>query len=278
MLKDQPSRTAYRVAQHRAIHQLWDNPCVFDDPLALRIIPDEAELPRRRPDEAPAERSLRAFVAARSRYAEDQLAEAVRQGVTQYIVLGAGLDTFAYRNPFHGIHVFEVDYPATQAWKRQLLASTGIPIPSSLTFVAVDFETQTLAQELSKAGFQSNEPAFFSWLGVTAYLAVTTVLQTFEWLISICPLNGVVFDYAVPRSFLTPEGQAALDELSGRVAAAGEPFVTFFDPQGLMDELKKVGYTHIEDLGSKEINARYFHRRADELRVRGGGRLMSARG
>src|SRR5579864_3673276 len=116
MLKDQPSHTAHRVAQHRAVHQLWDKPHVFNDPLAPRIIPDEAELARAKPEEAPAEHSLRAFVAARSRYAEDQLAEAVRRGVKQYVVLGAGLDTFAYRNPFDGIQVFEVDYTATQAW------------------------------------------------------------------------------------------------------------------------------------------------------------------
>lgn len=278
MIEDQPSQTAHRVAQHRAGHQLWDHPRVFEDPLALRIIPDAAELSHVQPEAKPAERSLRAFVAARSRYTEDQLAEAVRRGVKQYVVLGAGLDTFAYRNSLNGLHVFEVDYPATQAWKRQRLASAGISLPGSLTFVPVDFEKQTLAGGLANAGFASSQPAFFSWLGVTVYLARPTVMETFSWLISICPRNGVVFDYAVPRSLLTPAGEAAFDELASRVAAAGEPFVTFFDPQELATELKKRGFNHIEDLGAKEINVRYFHERADELRVRGGARVMCARG
>ncbi len=279
MKKGQPSHTAHRVAQHRAVHQVWDNPRVFEDPLALRIIPDGAELERSEPEGvAPAERSLRAFVAARSRYAEDQLADAVRRGVKQYVVLGAGLDTFAYRNNKNGIRVFEVDYPATQAWKRERLKSAEISLPRSLTFVPIDFEKQTLAQGLAAAGFQAAEPAFFSWLGVTAYLARQTVMETFAWLISICQMNGVVFDYAVPRSFLTPAGQKAFDELASRVAAAGEPFKTFFDPRELAAELKKMGYRHVEDLGAREINQRYFHQRSDELRVRGGGRLMCARG
>jgi methyltransferase (TIGR00027 family) len=123
MIADQPSRTAHRVALRRAIHQLWDNPRVFDDPVALRIVePEEAaELARSKPVEPVAAQRLRAFLVARSRYAEDQLAEAVARGVQQYVILGAGLDTFAYRNPFPLLRVFEVDYPATQAWKRERL-------------------------------------------------------------------------------------------------------------------------------------------------------------
>src|ERR1700675_701916 len=140
------SKTAHRVAIRRAAHQLLDQPRVLDDPLALRIIGSEAEQElRSNPKEHHAfSRAFRAFMAARSRYAEDELARAVAQGVAQYVVLGAGLDTFAYRNPHDGLHVFEVDHPATQAWKREQLQTAGMVIPAALTFVPIDFERGTL--------------------------------------------------------------------------------------------------------------------------------------
>ena len=279
MIQDQPSRTAYGVALRRAAHQLWDSPRVFDDPIALKIIsPDEVAELSAGPAEPPFARSVRAFVAMRSRYAEEQLAEVVAHGVQQYVVLGAGLDTFAYRNSFAGLRVFEVDHPATQAWKRERLKSGEIFVPQSLAFVPVDFEKETLAHGLDHAGFRADQPAFFSWLGVAPYLSRETVLQTLRWLISGYSRNDVVFDYAVPRSFLNPANQMAFDELAKQVAAAGEPFITFFDPQELAGELRKMGFAHIEDIGFREINERYFSGRADGLRVAGGGRLVSARG
>ena len=280
MLTDQPSRTAQRVAVRRVTHQIWDHPRVFDDPLALRIIGPEkaAEVAPAKPGETAFDRHLRAFIVARSRYAEDQLAEAVARGTTQYVVLGAGLDTFAYRNPFPDLRIFEVDHPATQAWKRRLLAAVGISIPASLTFVPVDFGKETLAHGLERAGFCAGQPAFFSWLGVTPYLAKETVLGTLRWLISICPGNGIVFDYAVPRSSLSAAARRAFDALANRVARAGEPFVGFFDPQELAHDLQRMGFAHIEDLGSNEINVRYFSNRSDDFRVGTGGRLMCAKG
>jgi methyltransferase (TIGR00027 family) len=280
MIEDQPSRTAQRVAIRRAMHQLWDNPRIFDDPVALQIIgADEAAmLSGSRPADPLLERYLRAFLVARSRYAEDQLAKAVWQGVKQYVILGAGLDTFAYRNPFSGLRVFEVDHPATQAWKRKRLKSGRISVPASLTFVPTDFHEQALAQVLEQAGFKAGQPAFFSWLGVTPYLASETVLGTLQWLISICSGNGVAFDYAVPRSSLDPSYWPAFDDLSSRVAAAGEPFVGFFEGKELARAMRKMGFAQIEDLGADEINARYFNGRTDGLSVGGAGRLMGAKG
>ena len=157
------SKTAHRVAIRRAAHQLLDNPKVLDDPLALRIIGSEAadEL-RSNPKEHHAfSRAFRAFMAARSRYAEDELARAVAHGVRQYVVLGAGLDTFAYRNPHPGLRVFEVDHPSTQTWKREQLQAADIPIPPSLTFVPIDFEKQTLADGLENSGLDANSPHSF---------------------------------------------------------------------------------------------------------------------
>src|SRR5882762_1319056 len=161
------SRTAERVAIRRAAHQLLDQPRVLDDPLALRIIGSEAEEAlRSNPKEDHSfSRAFRAFMAARSRYTEDELANAFAHGVRQYVVLGAGLDTFAYRNPHPGLRVFEVDHPATQAWKREQLQAAAIAIPASLTFVPVDFERQTLADGLAQCGFNPSGAAFFSWLG-----------------------------------------------------------------------------------------------------------------
>jgi len=222
--------------------------------------------------------SLRAFIVARSRFAEDHLGEAWSRGVRQYVVLGAGLDTFAYRNPYPDLRVFEVDYPATQGWKLKQLQSGGIAVPATLTFAPVDFEKDTLEAGLARSGFKKDEPAFFSWLGVVPYLAEQTVLNTLQWIAACSPQNGVAFDYAVPRSSLDFFNRMAFDALASRVAAAGEPFVSFFEPKALSQELQQSGFRSIEDLSSDEINARYFSGRSDGLQVRGNlGRLLCAR-
>src|SRR5262249_33250070 len=196
MKPDRPSATAYRVAMRRAAHQILDRPVVLEDPIALRIIgPRGAEQIRADPGRYDSSfgRALRLFLVARSRCAENALATAVAAGVRQYVVLGAGLDTFAYRNPFvaEGLRVFEVDVPATQAWKRELLARTGIAPPPSLTFVPVDFERQALPEQLRAAGFRADQPTFFSWLGVTMYLTRDAVLSTLKFLASRAPGGGI---------------------------------------------------------------------------------------
>jgi methyltransferase (TIGR00027 family) len=273
------SRTAQRVAIRRAAHQLLDDPRVLDDPLALRIIGAEAEEAlRSNPKENHNfSRAFRAFMAARSRYAEDELARAVAKGVRQYVVLGAGLDTFAYRNPHPGLRVFEVDHPATQAWKREQLQAAGIAVPPSLTFVPIDFEKQTLADGLGQAEFKPDAAAFFSWLGVTPYLTRDAFMTTLRFLANMPESSGVVFDFAVDRTLLNAGQRQALDALSERVARYGEPFRLFFDPRKLQDELKSLGFHRTEFLQGKEINARYFKDREDGLLVRGGiGHLMGA--
>ena len=273
------SRTAQRVAIRRAAHQLLDQPRVLDDPLALRIIGSEAaEELRSNPKEHHAfSRAFRAFMAARSRYAEDELARAVAHGVRQYVVLGAGLDTFAYRNPHPGLRVFEVDHPATQAWKREQLQAAGIAIPAALTFVPVDFERETLAEGLGQSGFDLSAAAFFSWLGVTPYLTREACMSTLSFVAKMPAGSGVVFDFAVDPALLNAGQREALDALSKRVAGYGEPFQLFFDPRQLQGELRGVGFHRTEFLQGKELNARYFKDRDDGLLVRGGlGHLMGA--
>jgi methyltransferase (TIGR00027 family) len=274
------SKTAYRVAIRRASHQIFDDPKVLDDPLAVRIIGfRDAEALRADPKEAGSRfgRAFRAFLAARSRFAEDELAQAVANGVNQYVVLGAGLDTFAYRNPHSDLRVFEVDHPATQAWKRERLSNTGIAIPPSLTFVPVNFEQQTLAAGLEQSGFQRDQAAFFSWLGVTMYLTRESCMATFILISKMPPGSGVAFDFAVDPKLLGFGQRLALRALSRRVAAAGEPFQLFLHPKEFAEELKQLGFDRTETLNRDQINDRYFQDRGDRLRVSSGiGQLMCA--
>jgi len=281
MREARPSRTAYMVAMRRAAHQIFDDPKVFDDPIAMPILgPGAEERLRSEPRFLNRlGRAVRASMAARSRYAEDELERAVERGAKQYVILGAGLDTFAYRNPHaqQQLRVFEVDYPATQEWKRERLGAANIAIPPSVSFAPVDFEHQTLSEGLQQAGFDATKPALFSWLGVTMYLARETVMDTFRFIASGAPGGGVVFDYMVPRETLNWTHQLVYDALSRRVAKAGEPFRTFFPPEKLREELEIMGFHSIENLGAAEINARYFHNRSDGLRVPGLlGRFLSA--
>jgi methyltransferase (TIGR00027 family) len=278
MNEGRPSRTAQRVAVRRAAHQLLDRPLILEDPYALKIIGPDAEAATQAKAHGQVSSSFRAFMAVRSRYAEDELASAVARGVRQYVVLGAGLDTFAWRNPFADVRVFEVDFPATQHWKRQRLENVAMGEPPSLTFAPVDFESQTLADGLSKAGFRADQPACFSWLGVTMYLTAEAFDATAGFIAALPAGGGVTFDYAVERSELGVLERIALDHLERKVAAMGEPFQLFFKPAELAARMRRLGFSDIEDVGKDELNARYLPNRQDGLRLRGGiGRLIRAR-
>jgi len=278
MEEARPSRTALRVALRRAAHQLYDaRPLVLDDPIAVPILGDTyAEELRRTPmrPDRPFSVGLRAFLVARSRYAEDTLARAVAQGVTQYVLLGAGLDTFAHRNPYQQLRVFEVDHPATQQWKRELLEISGLPAPANLTYVPVDFERQSLSEQLHSAGFNPAVPTFFAWLGVVPYLTLAAFRSTINFIAAQSHGTGVVLDYSQPRSALPLLEKLAHDSLSARVQLAGEPFQLFFTPSEMASEL--TAFRDMEDIGSFEINARYFANRSDNLRMLGSaGRFLS---
>jgi methyltransferase (TIGR00027 family) len=277
-----PSATAQETGKYRAAHQFLDVPKILDDPLALRIIGAEAESElRTNPGRFLKNRFLRAFIVLRSRYAEDELARAIQSGVRQYVILGAGLDTFGYRNPYHrsSLRVFEVDHPATQSWKRARLREAEIAIPDSLTFAPVDFEQQTLSGGLSRAGFRVDEAAFFSLLGVAVYLTKTAVMETFRFVASLPAGSGIVFDYSIsPSARKLSEGEQSTHEARARrVAAIGEPWISYFNPSSLVSDLRGMGFRQVEDFGPEEANARYFKGRPDSLRVLGGGRLMKAR-
>jgi len=273
--------TALGAAAHRAAHQILEKPHVFDDPLAAKILGQEGEAAlRAKLDRATEGAPLRAFIAARSRFAEDRLHDALERGVRQYVVLGAGLDTSAYRNAglAPDLRIFEVDHPATQAWKRTCLASAGIAIPPLLAFVPLDFERRTLREDLEAGGLRPGEPAFFSWLGVVPYLERSAILETLGLIASWLPSGTeVVLDYGEPPSAFDPALRAVYEARAQRVADIGEPWRTFFEPDDIARELRRAGFADVEDLGAAALNARYFAGRADRLEVGPAGHVVRAR-
>ncbi len=282
MRQDRPSETAYRCAISRARHQVCDRDRILDDPIALKILdaPKAAEIQSTagRPGNR-LERALRIALAARSRIAEDELHQAVERGIGQYVILGAGFDTFAYRNPYppSRLRVFEVDHPSTQAWKRDRLADSKIPLPASLTFTAVDFETQVLAERLAETGFRTDQPAFFSWLGVTVYLTPDAVLATMKHIADTMPKGStVIFDYLLHPSALSPFERMVTAGLSWRYARLGEPWKSNFRPDALVRDISALGYARVEDIGADAINARLHLPRADGLVYRRPGHMLLA--
>jgi methyltransferase (TIGR00027 family) len=274
----QPSRSALMVARLRAAHQLLDIPPIFDDPLALPVLgpQDCVEVQSNaRAYDAGFSRILRAAMAVRSRFAEDELARAVAAGVRQYVVLGAGLDTFACRRQHDAaLKVFEVDHPATQAWKRGLLAASSIHVPDSLHFVPVDFERDALADALRAAGCRLDQPVFFSWLGVTLYLSEPAILDTLRLVAGLPAGSGIVFDYGVRPDLLDTLERAGVEYFARRYAEQGEPWLSFFDPEALCQRLRDLGFSKVQDFGRDDLERRYFAGRNDHLRLGGGTRLM----
>ena len=267
----QPSRTALAAAFHRAAHQVLEQGRIFADPLALPILGMDAQSIARRAGENPSGPRMRLFIAVRTRFAEDALAAAFESGVRQVVVLGAGLDTYAHRNPFGDhLRVFEVDHPATQAWKRQRLHDVAIPLPSSLTFVPVDFERETLAERLAAVGFDPTQQTFFTWLGVAPYLNHEAVWSTLTFIASLPHGAQVVFDYSDPPASLSPEGRARHERRAQRVASLGEAWITYFEAEKLHADLAVLGFAEIEDLGPAQIASRYFPGRAGSLADKGG--------
>jgi methyltransferase (TIGR00027 family) len=259
MRDGQPSQTARGAAAYRAIHQKLEGGAIFKDPFASRILDQETAAAL---DEIAANDSLRPwrlFIAARSRFSEDTMADCITCGMRQVVVLGAGLDTFALRNPYAGlgVRVFEVDYPATQVWKRDRIKAAGLVEPPSLVFAPANFEQESLAEGLTRAGFKLDEPAFFQWLGVVPYLTKDAFCSTLKF-ISALPQAAVVFDYAEPFQNYPVERRASVMATAERAAARGEPWLSFFDPIELLRVLREEGFKEIEDLGLPEIANRFY--------------------
>ncbi len=261
-----PSRTALATAYLRAAHQILDaSPRILDDPIALRLLGASAERRIRDSAEryaAPAAKALRAHVVLRSRFAEERLKAAVRRGVTQYVLLGAGLDTFALRQPVWAapLRIVEVDHSGTQALKHSHLAAAGLGLPGNTAFAQVDFDRESLHAGLVRQGVSLDEPTFFSWLGVTMYLnemAIDAVLAS----IARFPTGSeVVLTFLQP-----PRAASAATDLAERVAELGEPFVSRFTPQAMADMLRAAGFGTVRLFAPEEAAARYFASRQADL-------------
>ena len=277
---DEPSasRTAIGAALARALHQLVDSPLVFPDPHALPIIGTHAERALRAGDDPRVDHpGLRALIVGRSRVAEDALHDAHHRGVRHYVLLGAGLDTFAYRNPFDDVRVVEVDQAASQRDKRARLAAAGIAEPASVTYLPVDFQRDALIEVLSGVGVGRGVPTVFAMLGVTPYLDVETVTATLATVAQLGPGTEIVFDYSVLPDAGDLDARARYNAFAARLAAAGEPLRSVFDPGELRTTMMRVGWSHVEDLAPGDLNSRYFADRTDDLRVTSRSHVIHAR-
>jgi methyltransferase (TIGR00027 family) len=268
------SETALGIAQLRAVHQfLDDEPKILDDAVILRLLGADA-VEQLKVDFAgadrPQRRGLRADVVWRSRYAEDRLAQAVRRGVRQCVILGAGFDTFAYRQPDWARHlrIYEIDSPATQEEKHRRLQAAGIAVPENLEFVPVDFEQMSLSEALRAGGLDVFAPAFFSCLGVLVYLTRKAVDSIFVTMAAFPADSEVVFTFSPPDN--------ASSKLAETLRARGEAWLTHMEPQTLADELRGLGFSRISILDLEEVERAYFQGRSDGLRPAGVERLATA--
>jgi methyltransferase (TIGR00027 family) len=243
MQPNEPSRTALMIARQRAAHQLLDHGAILDDPFAMKILCEEEKGVLQFANKHPLASIGRLFIAARSRLAEDALSRAVEGGVRQIVILGAGLDTFALRNPHSGqkIRIYEVDHPATQSWKRQRLAEAQIALPPWLVFVPVNFERDHAGEKLVAAGFQQNSPAFFTWLGVVPYLTQDAIDRTLDYISSI-QNSQVVFDYVEPPEAFSDELRQLEKARAEQLEKIGELSESRFNPHEIDAILRSHGF------------------------------------
>ena len=276
MQTGQPSRTALGAAAHRAAHQVLERGRILSDPLAIAILGAPVESLNDESRHESFNRALRLFIALRSRLAEEAVAAHMTRGLRQLVILGAGLDTYAYRSPFGStLRFFEVDHPATQEWKRARLRAAGISIPGSLRFAPVDFERETLADGLAAAGLDPGLPTFFSWLGVVPYLTEAAIFGTLAYIAGLSGGAQVIFDYANPRTDGDP-ARAGHEVLAARVAFIGEAFENYFDTDVLTERLRGLGFTDMQDWGPAQIAARFFPGRVANPTNRGGHILRAS--
>jgi methyltransferase (TIGR00027 family) len=276
-----PSQTAVMTAVARALHREEPTEKVLDDDLAFPLAGEQgtAILARLRSEVPPD--LLVAFsrwVCVRARLPEDIVERAVADGVRQYVILGAGLDSFAYRRPdlLDRLRVFEVDHPASQAWKQARLRELGVVVPANLVFSPVDFERQTLRDGLERAGFDFSALAVFSWIGVTMYLTVGAIEATLTT-VTECPAGTqIVMTYNVPTPSLDRGALGTRNVLARIAADMGEPFVSLFEPAEAEDLLRRMGFDDIVDFGPEEAIQTYFAGR-DDVQIHGAQRLLVAK-
>jgi methyltransferase (TIGR00027 family) len=271
MLSEQPSRTLLRAAIRRAAHQLLDDPLIFCDPIVVGLVPEASdEVIRDTLDDpkAPAPELFRLLFAMRSRFAEDRLAQAAARGVWQYVMVGAGLDTFPWRQPefARGMQIFAADHPASLAWTQKRLRERGLSKPANLTYVPVDLEERRLGEQLTACGFETNAAAFCSALGVTQYLDREAVDALLRFASMLKSGSEIVFSVVPPDDELDEDGVNAIVHSAQRTAALGEPWKSRLRPSNVIEQLTHLGFSNIFHLTPQLAHQRYFSPWGDKIK------------
>jgi methyltransferase (TIGR00027 family) len=264
-----PDNTAIRVALWRALHVQADAPPhVFEDEIGLALAAPGADW-RSRPDMGSFTRPFRASIVARARFIEDLVSEQIERGVEQYVILGAGLDTFVQRRAKLAarLAVFEIDRPGPQAWKRQRLIDLGFGVPACLRFVPVDFEAgDTWWEKLIAAGFDSARPAVVASTGVSMYLTRDAIIATLRQIAALAPGSTFAMSFLLPIHLTDPEVRPGLERAVAGARESGTPFISFFTPAEILTLARKAGFKHAQHVSASTLAQRYFADRADGLR------------
>ncbi len=275
-----PDHTAIRVALWRAMHvQVDSSPHVLVDEIGLRLAAPEPSW-KQRPDMHPDwTRGYRASIVARARFIEDLVIERTQDGVDQYVILGAGLDTFAQRRPELAakLRVFEIDQPETQAWKRQRLIELGFGIADHLRLVPVDFESgESWKERLTANGFNANRPTVVASTGVAMYLTREANLATLREIATLAPGSTLAMTFMLPTPMVKEDERAAYEMVQDRARAAGTPFLSLFTPSEILDLAREAGFREVRHVSGAELTARYFAGRADGLQPATGEEFLVA--
>jgi methyltransferase (TIGR00027 family) len=266
----EPENTAARTALWRALHVLADAPPhVLSDDVGLKLLAPPGDW-RQRGDMSPFTRPFRASIVARARFIEDLVEEQVAQGVTQYVILGAGLDTFAQRRPglASKLSIFEIDQPAPQQWKRQRLEALGYGIPAYLHLVPVDFEAgDGWWEKLVAAGFDTSKPAVVASTGVSMYLTRDAIAETFRQVSALAPGSTLAMTFMLPVEAAEPQFRSGIEMAMKGAAAAGTPFISFFMPEDILAFARECGFATARHVSAAALTERYFAGRADGLRL-----------
>lgn len=262
----EPDNTAVRTALWRALHVLVDaKPHILEDEIGLKLIAPKDDW-KERPDMKFTKR-LRASIVARARFIEDLIIDQSEKGITQYVILGAGLDTFAQRRPdiASKLQIYEIDQPDTLNWKQQRLTELGFGMPEYLHFVAVDFDTSSWWEELVKAGFDNQKKAVVVCTGVTLYLTKAAITSTLNHIASLAPGSKLAMTFYLPIELVDKEDQPMQEIAEKGARAAGTPFVSFFAPDKVVTLAHETGFKELKIISTKEMEQLYFADRSDGL-------------
>ncbi len=271
MQEGKASETAVGTAIQRAAHQILDeDPKILSDPVAVGLVPGSSLEDIRADEEKlqhPIHKNFRAALVQRSHFTEEALHEAINDGVRQYLILGAGFDTFAYRQPSWAseLTIVEVDHPASQEFKRDCLDKAGVVCSENVSFCPVDFEQMSLREGLASSPFDPQAYTFVCWLGVTPYLNRAAIEETLHFVLSFSPPSRLAFSFNCPVSSLSGFEREALEVLSAHVEERGEPFLSQFEVEEMRQWLYDLGFSHVSHLSSEVARKLLFHGRTDGL-------------